>query len=73
MPAGSDLDFDSQAWVADPPEATFPDNDGGVYNEVHYAITPAEEFGSFAIKLVLRASNSSYVPSVKDFRAIAAL
>jgi hypothetical protein len=71
--SGSDADFDSEAWVLDPPESTIPDNDGGVYNEVHYAITATDKFESFAIKLVLRASNSSYIPGVKDFRAIAAL
>ena len=73
LPAGSDSDFDSEAWVLDPPESVIPDNDGGIYNEVHYVIAPGANFGSFAIKLVLRTSDSSYVPSVKDFRAIAAL
>ena len=73
LPAGSDSDFDSEAWVLDAPESVIPDNDGGIYNEVHYVIAPGANFGSFAIKLVLRTSDSSYVPSVKDFRAIAAL
>ena len=56
----------------DAPETAIPDNDGGVYNEAHYSITP-EKFGSFAIKVVLRTTNSSYVPSIKDFRAIASI
>ncbi len=82
LPAGSDLEFDAQPWVLDPAETTIPDDDGGIYREVHYIISPVEiinnveypvNFGSFAVKLVLRTSNSSYVPSVKDFRAIASL
>ena len=73
LPAGSDLDFDDQGWTLDAPETAIPDNDGGVYNEAHYVIAPSENFGSFAIKIVLRTTNSSYVPSIKDFRAIASL
>jgi len=72
LPAGSDLNFDDQGWTLDAPETAIPDNDGGVYNEAHYSITP-EKFGSFAIKVVLRTTNSSYVPSIKDFRAIASI
>ena len=72
--AGSDLDFESQPWILDAPEKAIPDNDGGAYSEAHYIIDPAiGKFGSFAFKIVLRGNNSSYAPTVKDFRAIAAL
>ena len=71
---GSDLDFDSQPWVLDAPEEIIPDNDGGRFSEAHYSIAPPiGRFSSFAVKVVLRAQNSSYVPMIKDFRAIAAL
>jgi len=73
LPAGSDLNFDDQGWTIDTPETAIPDNDGGAYNEAHYSITPTDKFGSFAIKIVLRTTNSSYVPSIKDFRAIASI
>ena len=73
LPAGSDLDFDAQPWILDTPESTMLDDDGGVYRESHFVIVPTARFGSFAIKIVLRTTNSSYVPSVKDFRAIASL
>ena len=73
LPAGSDLNFDDQGWILDTPETAIPDNDGGGYNEAHYSITPSERFGSFAIKVTLRTTNSSYVPSIKDFRAIASI
>jgi len=73
LPAGSDLEFDAQPWILDAAETTIPDDDGGVYREAHYIVSPTDNFGSFAVKLVLRTTNSSYVPSVKDFRAIASL
>ena len=73
LPAGSDLEFDAQPWTLDAAETTIPDNDGGVYREAHYIISPSDNFGSFAIKIVLRTTDSSYVPSLKDFRAIASL
>ena len=72
--AGSDVDFDNEPWIAaTPPEDAIPENDGGVYTETHYVIDPTiGKFGSFAFKVVLRSTNSSAVPTVKDFRAIAA-
>ena len=71
---GSDEDFGGLSWVIDTPEEVIPDNDGGLFTEAHYSITPPEgRFSSFAVKIVLRAQNSAYVPMVKDFRAIAAL
>ena len=77
--AGSDIDFDNEDWILDDPEDAIPENDGGVYTEAHYVINPVASggtesvmFGSFAFKIVLRSTNSSAVPTVKDFRAIAA-
>ena len=55
------------------PESEIITNDGGGYGEVHYVIDPTiGKFGSFAFKIVLRSSNTSNVPTVKDFRAVAA-
>ena len=48
-------------------------DEGGGYGEVHYTIDPTiGKFGSFAFKIVLVSTNSSNVPTVKDFRAVAA-
>lgn len=75
--AGSDVDFDSVAWIRDTDTTVtisnpLPVNDGGQYSEVSYAIDPAiGKFGAFAFKIVLRTSSSSNVPTCKDFRAIA--
>ena len=73
LEAGSDADFDSLPWILQAPDSPIITNDGGAYNEVHYTIDPTiGKFGSFAFKIVLRSSNSSNVPTVKDFRAVAA-
>ena len=71
-PAGSDVDFNSLAWIAATPTDTIPTNNGGVYSEVKYNIDPTGSFGSMAFKIILRSKNSSTPPTVKDLRAIAA-
>ena len=79
---GSDLVFDDQPWVlADNSAAEttvepsiIPYENSNKYSEVHYSIDPAGgNFGSFAFKIVLRSTNSSNIPSVKDFRVIASI
>ena len=71
--AGDDSDFDSLGWIAAAPDENIITNDAGSFNEVHYSIDPAiGKFGSFAFKIVLRSTNSSNVPVLKDFRAVAA-
>ena len=88
MAAGDDSDFDSLTWTLAPPDTLIVTNDSGAYNEVHYTIDPFVDgsgnitltqsgntnfkFGSFAFKIVLRSTNTSNVPTVKDFRAVAA-
>lgn len=71
--AGEDGDFDALSWnVATPSEPIVINNDRSVYDEVKYSIDPAGSFGSMAFKIVMRSSNSAAVPTIKDFRAIAA-
>ena len=73
LAAGDDSDFDQVAWIAAAPDDLIVTNDAGSYNEVHYSIDPTiGKFGSFAFKIVLRSSNTSNVPTIKDFRAVAA-
>ena len=73
LEAGSDTDFDNLGWILASSDDIITTNDAGAYSEVHYSIDPAiGKFGSFAFKIVLRSSNSSNVPTVKDFRAVAA-
>ena len=71
--AGEDGDFDALAWtLATPAEPIVINNDRSVYDEVKYSIDPAGSFGSMAFKIVMRSTNSAVVPTIKDFRAIAA-
>lgn len=88
LAAGDDSDFDQVAWIAASPDEVIVTNDAGAYREVHYSIDPFVDgsgnvtltqsgntnfkFGSFAFKIVFRSSNSSNVPTIKDFRAVAA-
>ena len=72
---GSSADISTVAWSATTitqEPASIPINDNpSVFREVHYHIDPAGSFGTMQFKIVLRSSNSSTVPLVKDFRAIA--
>ena len=71
--AGEDGDFDALGWnIAEPAEPIIINNDPSVFDEVKYSIDPAGSFGSMAFKIVMRSSNSAAVPTIKDFRAIAA-
>ena len=71
--AGSDEDISTIPWVSASPNEDIAFNDSpSVYEEAEYDIAPSEPFGSMVFKIVLRSSNSSGVPTVKDFRAIAA-
>ena len=66
-------DFDQIDWVLASPTNPIPTNNGGEYGEVHYEVEVGQSFDSFAVKIVLRSENSSSVPTVKDFRAIATI
>jgi len=71
--AGSDEDISTIDWVSASPNEDIAFNDSpAIYEEAEYDISPSEPFGSMVFKIVLRSSNSSGVPTVKDFRAIAA-
>ena len=71
--AGEDGDFDALGWnIVSPAEPIVINNDRTVYDEVKYSIDPSGSFGSMAFKIVMRSSNSAAVPTIKDFRAIAA-
>jgi hypothetical protein len=70
--AGDNDPFDDEVWILAAPENAILTDNSSTFREVHYAIDPAgTDFDSFAFKIVLRSRNSSYPPTVKDFRAIA--
>ena len=72
LPAGSDDDFGSELWVAMTSSDAIPvNNNPDAFTEVKYAVDPSGSFGSMAFKIVLRSNNTSAIPKIRDFRAIA--
>ena len=75
---GSNVDIATVAWTlspgtnstSSPPSIPINDNPA-VFEEIQYSIDPDGSFGTMQFKIVLRSTNSSTVPQVKDFRAIA--
>ena len=84
---GSNVDIATVDWTVSPDASTStsspqepPINDNpAVFEEIQYSIDPLTSgdpptggsFGTMQFKIVLRSTNSSTVPQVKDFRAIA--
>ena len=74
LEGGSSADITTVNWtLANPTSPTaIPVNDNpSIFREIQYTFDPAGSFGTMQFKIVLRSSNSSTVPLVKDFRAIA--
>ena len=76
LTSGSAADMNATTWTLASSTASIGINDNpGVFEEVQYDIDPLGanvSFGSMQFKIVLRSTNTSTVPTVKDFRAIAA-
>ena len=74
--SGAETPITETAWALATPTSTIPINDNPfVFTEAQYDIDPLGanvSFGSMQFKIVLRSTNTSTVPKVKDFRAIAA-
>ena len=70
--SGSDESMNDIVWVKANPDDAIDINNYGKFEEVEYNVTPSDNFGSMMFKIVLRSSNSSAVPQIKDFRVIAA-
>jgi len=65
--------FDDVAWTEITPVTPLQTNDGDVYSDSHFSVDNGSGFKSFAVKIVLKSQNSSSVPTVRDFRAIATI
>ena len=64
--------FDTGAWVLATNDLSVVSfSDGYNYNETVYTITPAATFTLFAIKIVMRSTNTADIPKVQQLRAIA--
>lgn len=67
-----DQNFDALAWVGPvTPVSAIPISDNvNSFSEIEYNVDPAA-FTAFAVKISLTSTNSSKVPSLRNFRAIA--
>ena len=63
--------IDSLNWILATPEEPIPFDDSYEFNESEFIIDPPGVFTVFAVKIVMKSSNSSRVPTVKDLRVIA--
>ncbi len=73
---GSDTNFESLPWILGTPDVAIPSTDDpSNFAEVEYTINEAQlvslEYTAFAVKIVFTSSNSSAIPTIRDFRAIA--
>lgn len=73
---GSDTNFESLPWILSTPDVAIPStDDSSNFAEVEYTINEAQlgnlEYTAFAVKIVFTSSNSSAIPTIRDFRAIA--
>lgn len=71
LPSSSSSQIGDIAWVYQAPTTTIPSSTRG-FSEVKYEIDPAGSFGQIQFKIVLKSTNSSQPPRLKDFRAICA-
>ena len=76
LTSGAQADMNDTAFTLATPTASIGINDNpSIFEEVQYDIDPLGanvSFGSMQFKIVLRSTNTSTVPTIKDFRAIAA-
>ena len=66
----SNLPFNDIGWTEATIKATVP-ADASDFKEYVYEVEGLEDFNSFAIKIVLQSDNTSNVPFIENFRAIA--
>jgi len=66
----SNLPFNDLGWIEATIKASVP-ADASDFKEYVYEVEGLEDFNSFSIKLVLQSDNTSNVPLVENFRAIA--
>jgi hypothetical protein len=70
--AGDDTDFDEIPWVpATTENVPLTSEDTTRFEDYEYLDNGLAAFKYFAVKIVLKSQNSSKVPRVRDFRAIA--
>jgi hypothetical protein len=63
--------LDGLNWIQATAQEPIQFDDAGFFNEAEFVIDPPGVFTVFALKIVMKSSNSSRVPQVKDLRIIA--
>ena len=63
--------IDTLNWTLATSEEPIPFDDSMQYSETEFVIDPPGVFTVFCVKIVMKSSNSSRVPTVKDLRVIA--
>jgi len=63
--------LDGLDWIQATAEEPIQYDDSGFYNESEFVIDPPGVFTFFAVKIVMKSTNSSRVPQVRDLRIIA--
>jgi hypothetical protein len=71
--SASEDDLDNSSWVLSSPVEPIPYTDSNTFNESEYIIDPTGTFSAFKVKIVLRSSDSSKIPTCKDLRIVAIL
>ena len=66
-----DLDWVGFNSDGSPDTAVEPSDDGVTYKDHKYSASSLTTFTAFQLKLVLKGTNSSYPPKIKDLRGIA--
>ena len=66
-----DLDWIPFNTDGSPDKAVPPSDDDVTFREHKYSVSDATTFTAFQLKIILKATNSSYPPRVKDMRGIA--
>lgn len=72
-PVGSSVNLDTVNWVLFNPDSTIPkvENGNDSFFDVDYSMDNLAPFDAMAIKLVMKSTNTSAIPRIKDLRIIA--
>lgn len=70
--SGSDAPLNQTDWVlATIDQVMRTDDDPSTFREYEYTINSLDDFNTFQLKVVFKSTNTSNVPRLRDFRAIA--
>ena len=68
----TDEGLSSAKWTEVLVDSTVPsDENASVFREYEYTVEAADPFTAFQVKVVMKSTNSSKVPTVRDLRVIA--